>query len=327
MNVVISIAEHEIEMAHRWFDWVIELGGTAGHALFLMPAANARVADVGIKASKAFGGRISILKDDEAETSDWQVTEALRSAAGPNSAFRQVAWHFFHKKLGPYFWCELDCIPLKKDWLDRLEIEYRSCGKPFMGAYVEIAMVPVHMSGNAIYVNVPIEAPALIMRTEWTPRDQEQSFELAFDIAGAAEVLPKAHWTKLIQHKFRYEGFKNRAEFDAVIDPNAVVFHSDKKGTIYQYLRQNFSVSDASNKIEVATDGRNAEGGTAPKPVEVNAGASVARPNSGNEIPREISRDELVKQTVAVLKSLCTSPHATSQVRKELKRQKVISKC
>ena len=36
------------------------------------------------------------------------------------------------------------------------------------------------------------------------------------------------------------------------------------------------------------------------------------------------SRDELVKDAVAVLKSLCTSPRATSMVRKELKKQKVM---
>lgn len=38
------------------------------------------------------------------------------------------------------------------------------------------------------------------------------------------------------------------------------------------------------------------------------------------------SRDELVKDAVAVLKSLCTSPRATSLVRKELKKQKVVAK-
>jgi hypothetical protein len=97
------------------------------------------------------------------------------------------------------------------------------------------------MSGNAIYVNVPELAPTLVQRTNWTPRGQEQSYELAFDIAGAREVLPKAHFTNLIQHKFRFKGFESWSEFYAVIDPNAVVFHSDKSGSIYKYLRENLS--------------------------------------------------------------------------------------
>ena len=241
MNVCISIAEHELEMAHRWMDWVIELGGTDGHYLYIIPASGINVPETVRKANAAFGGRVKIIKDEESQTSDWQNTEQLRSASGPNSAFRQVAWHFYMNKLGPYFWCELDCIPLRKDWLDRLETEYKSCGKPFMGAHVQIESVPEHMSGNAIYVDVPEQAPGLVQRTNWTPRGQNQSFELAFDIAGAKDVLPKAHFTNLIQHKFRFKGFESRAEFDAVIDPNAVVFHSDKKGTIYKYLRENLS--------------------------------------------------------------------------------------
>jgi hypothetical protein len=240
MNCVISIAEHELEMAHRWFDWMIELG-TDGHLLHLIPSAGLDISSLIPKAHQSCNGRYSIIKDEEDQTSDWQNTEQLRSASGPNSAFRQVAWHFYHGQLGPYFWCELDCIPLRKDWLDRLETEYKSCGKPFMGAHVEIESVPEHMSGNAIYVNVPELAPGLVQRTNWTPRGQERSYELAFDIAGAREVLPKAHFTNLIQHKFRFKGFESRAEFDAVIDPNAVVFHSDKKGTIYKYLRENLS--------------------------------------------------------------------------------------
>src|SRR6266478_6243276 len=242
MKVAISIAEHELEMAHRWIDWVIELGGTDGHSLFLIPASGVDIKAIIPKADKAFGSRVTIIIDYEAEKGDWQNTEPLRSASGPNSSFRQVAWHFYMNKLGPFFWCELDCVPLRKDWIDKLEAEYKSCVKPFMGAHVEIENVPEHMSGNAIYpTNVPEEAPTLVQRTEWTPKGQTKSFELAFDIAGARETVLKAHFTNLIQHKFRYEGFKNRTEFDAVIDPNAVVFHSDKNGTIYKYLRENLS--------------------------------------------------------------------------------------
>jgi hypothetical protein len=245
MNVAISIADHEREMAHRWFGWSSELGGTDGHSLYLIPAAGVNISDILPKAEKAFGGRVNVLKDDEGQTSNWQITEPIRSASGPNSAFRQVAWHFYLNKLGPWFWCELDCIPTRKDWLDKLEAEYKvglSKGKPFTGGRVLLESVPEHLTGNSVYPwNVPEEAPTIVMRTNWTPRDQERSFELAFDIAGAQEVVPKSHFTQLIQHKFRYEGFKSRTQFDAVIDKNAVVFHSCKDGSIYGYLREQLS--------------------------------------------------------------------------------------
>ncbi len=255
MRVVVSIAEHEIQMAHRWMDWVCELGGTEGHHLHLIPAAGVDISALIPKATKAFNGNLSIIKDEEGQTSDWQIPDFLRSAGGPNSAFRQVAWHFHNNNLGPYFWCELDCIPMRKDWLDRLEAEYRECGKPFMGADVQIESVPPHMSGNGIYVDPVMNAPSLVRRTNWIPKGQDKAFELAFDIAGAREVLPKAHFTVLIQHKFRFKGFESRYEFDAVIDKNAVVFHSDKKGTIYKYLRENLSgvpVPEESNRITEA---------------------------------------------------------------------------
>lgn len=363
MNVVVSIAAHEIEMARRWFDWVIELGGTEGHSIFMIPASGLPIAEIVAKAVTAFGGRVTIIVDEEAEKSDWQISEPTRSASGPNSAFRQVAWYFYHKKLGPYFWCELDCIPLKKEWLDQLEAEYKECGKPFMGANVEIANVPPHMSGNGIYTDIIAQAPSLVMRTNWSNNEQSQSFELAFDIAGAREVIPRAHWTKLIQHKFRYEGFKSRQEFDAVIDPSAVVFHSDKSGSIYPYLRENLSGGEkqpCKHGAAEAKDGLNSaivQPNNAPPPAQkpLTAVPALAEPprcdttasgearesekperrgisaqseikldsRGGSQTP---SRTDLVKDAVSVLKSLCTSPHATSQVRKELKRQKVITK-
>ncbi len=243
MRCVISIAEHEREMAFKWFDWVSELGGTEGHSLHIIPAAGMDMKEIYAKADKAFPhSGVTTQIDYEEQTSDWQNRELIRSASGPNSAFRQVAWHIFQNKTGPWFWCELDCIPTRKDWLDRLEAEYKSCGKPFMGAQVLIETVPEHMSGNAVYPqNVPEEAPLLVMRTAWKPKGQEQRFELAFDVAGAKDVLPKAHWTNLIQHIFRHKGFESRAEFDATIDPNAVVFHSCKDGSIFKYLRENLS--------------------------------------------------------------------------------------
>jgi len=285
VNVCVSIAEHEIQMANRWMDWVIELGGTDGHHLHLIPSVGVDISTLIPKANQAFGGRVSVIKDEEGQKSDWQITQPMRSASGPNSAFRQVAWHFYMNKLGPYFWCELDCIPIKKGWLDVLEAEYNACGKPFMGANVQIESVPEHMSGNAIYWNVPEQASGLVKTTNWTPRGQNQSFELAFDIAGAKHVLPKAHFTNLIQHKFRFKGFESRLEFDAVIDPNAVVFHSDKKGTIYKYLRENLSGN--TGVAHRADDG--AESGSPP------AQASVPEWQGGND-PRAYTDESGVER-------------------------------
>jgi hypothetical protein len=246
LNIAISLVEHEDELALKWFSWVAELGGTEGHNLFLLPAHGYNAINVIAQAKQAFQS-VTVLQDSEKEKSDWQNPEPLRSASGPNSSFRQFAWHFYYAKLGPYFWCEIDCIPTRKDWLDKLQSEYRSCGKPFMGAKVEIERVPLHLSGNACYPqNVPEVAPTLVMRTNWTVEGKE--YELAFDIAGAVETLRQAAFTNLIQHKFRHPGFKTRAEYEATIDRNAVVFHSCKDGSIIPFLREDLGgVLNAEN--------------------------------------------------------------------------------
>ncbi len=267
MRVVISICKHELELADRWFDWVCELGGTEGHSLHLIPSSGTDIKNVFEKANRAFHNQVSVQIDYEAQTSDWQNTVQMRSASGPNSSFRQVAWDVYMNKKGPFFWCELDCIPLRKDWLTTLETQYKLCGKPFMGARVQIEGVPEHMSGNAVYPqNVPEEAPTLVMRTDWIPKGQDKRFELAFDVAGSKEVLPKAHWTNLIQHKFRFGKFESREHFDSVIDRNAVVFHSCKDGSIFKYLRENLSgtpailtandrITEQTPKVDAAQDG------------------------------------------------------------------------
>ncbi len=242
MRVVISICKHELRLAHDWFNWVLDLGGPEGHSLHLIPSSGTDIKDIFEKANRAFHNQVSVQIDYEAETSDWQNTDLMRSASGPNSSFRQVAWDFEHFKKGPWFWCELDCIPLKRDWLRRLESEYAvavSKGKVFMGAHVLIERVREHMSGNAVYPeNTPSEAPLLVQRTNYVCDGQPQPLGLAFDVAGAPDVIPKAYWTNLIQHKFRYGKFESREQFDSVIDPNAVVFHSCKDGSIFKYLRE-----------------------------------------------------------------------------------------
>lgn len=237
MNVAMSIVEHEKEAALRWLKWADELG-TAGHRLFLLFTAGWDASEVKTKAELAFFGATSFIQDAEAQTSDWQEHEAARSASGPNSSFRQIAWHMSVNKLGPWLFCETDAIPLKKGWLEALEAEYIKGGMPFMGAKVEIPGIDTHLSGNAIYPQeTPSHAPSLVMRSDWIPSGSNTRYELAFDIAGAREVLPKSHFTPLIQHIFRHPGFKSRKEFEAVIDPNAVLFHSNKDGSIFRYLR------------------------------------------------------------------------------------------
>lgn len=64
-----------------------------------------------------------------------------------NWAFQCVA-HKMSQQQSAWLWMEADAIALTPDWLDRLQSEYDSCGKAFMGPVVQHLG---HLQGTSIY--------------------------------------------------------------------------------------------------------------------------------------------------------------------------------
>jgi hypothetical protein len=225
MHVILAYCHADLDQAKRWRDWVAELGGVSAHHIHtLTQADNARL-DFSVFASS------TDVIDYEKETSEWSsgASNTGRSAAGPNSMFRQAAWHAHYTFRAPFLFIEPDCIPLAPDWLDRIETEYEACGKPFMGALVprSAAGTPQHMSGNAVYpADVATRCTSIMLARHW-----------AWDVAGAEQVVPMMHETKLIQHSFRHPGFTSQDQFVTDVSPEARVFHSCKDGSIIPFLR------------------------------------------------------------------------------------------
>lgn len=327
MNVALAYHKGDRDQAVRWMEWVRDLGGIGSHQLFTICAFDCEPIE-GILPS-------TMIPDSErVPGGEWSASSAARSAAAPNAMLRTFAWHFHLQKLGPWAFIEPDCIPLKPGWIDSLEQEYLLAGKPFMGARVLIPNVPEHLTGNSLMPeNVPELAPSLIMRTNWITEGKE--YELAFDIAGAKEVLPQSHFSVLIQHKFRHPGFKTREEFEATIDPRAVVFHSCKDGSIYPFLRKTdtdegfVQAAGAAAARIVAEEQVNREWGGTPEQV-VEGFRKLAEPRTESSTTAPVtghlngdSRESLVRDTVAILKQLCTAPRYIAQVRRELKAQGV----
>lgn len=324
MNIAISVAPHETEMALRWFQWCHELGPMTGHALFLLPAAELDATQIILAAQDAFAGAVTVLRDAEAITSNWQSSDLARSASGPNSAFRQICWHFYLQKLGPFFFNELDCIPLKKDWARMLEEAYYKAGKPFFGAQVLIQNVPEHLSGNSVYSQDSVAiAPTLVMRTNWKPPGG-QEFELAFDVAGAREVLGQCAFTNIIQHQFRHKGFRTRAEVDALLHKDAICFHSNKDGSLIHFLRGGEDFEPEPTEAEqvvvgvsqILTEEAHSDTETG------NVSAVTIESNGANQ--SRDTRAALTRDTVAILSQLCDTPSRKALVQRELKRQKIV---
>jgi hypothetical protein len=128
----------------------------------------------------------------------------------------------------PFLFMEPDAVPLCEGWIDQIEVEYRACGSPFMGDYVDLSSLGDggidHMSGIAVYDwNLSIHAPRLF-------NCNNGKEEFAWDIFAASDIVPKMHRTNLIQHDWE----KYRKKPVDVSSPRlgAVIYHPDKQGVL-----------------------------------------------------------------------------------------------
>jgi hypothetical protein len=207
------------ELGVLWLDWVAELSANSIRNYELVLLSPTRTA---LPPSLDAWGKVTKFVENHA-VAQWPQ--------GPNRVFQQVLWFYYHKKLqGPFFWVEPDCMPLTPDWLDLVADEYRRCDKPFMGAVVDPNppknRAPRHMTGNAVYPDKAyILAPRLM-----------EAHHTAWDVHAAPQILPKAHLTKLIQHDWRRPEIETADELRRILQPEAVLFHSDKYGAIPRLL-------------------------------------------------------------------------------------------
>ena len=160
-----------------------------------------------------------VLRPDfsEGENRDWRPN---------NRMFRNVVDYFQFKmpKTGAFFFLEPDCSILQKDWFSRLVGAYKAGRKPFMGVKRHAKLktgqnLPPHINGCAFYPNgaIPIAslAPAL-----YSASRNDHPEAAPFDVAGGADVMPRATLTNLICVDFNVT---------PTINPEAVLWHGDKR--------------------------------------------------------------------------------------------------
>lgn len=251
LNVVLPFNERDLPAAIRLLKWCFMLSGTLQTRLFLLPFKGLDyTGDLPTAADFAFS-EVKVIRDGEGIESDWQDDGEIRDAAGPNSMFRQAAWFFYlNQALGPWLYLEPDCVPLTPDWHPQLESEWRNCGKDFVGAtmrHKNASPNDEYMNGVAIYpANAVQLAPSLVNRTHW---EQHPEKEVAFDIAGATEVLRRGHITKKIQILYRAK-FKSKKDYLSKVTREAVLFHGDREGSIIKIL------GGATEKTPAPTESR-----------------------------------------------------------------------
>jgi len=261
------------QLAVKWCDWCARLGGIENTELVVLVPD-----EITLPPSTQFWKNVYRIRD-RSTAQGWPY--------GPNSAFCQLAWAMHYRKGSdePWLFCEPDCIPLKKSWLAELEDAYRRGGKPFMGVLVPAGPnFPDHMAGNGVYPARAVAlAPSLV---------SEKKMNVAWDIRGAAQVVPKMQPTRLIHQLYRRPPFNSLEEFQATIPAEAVLFHSDKYGRIIQLL------SGVSPHV-AGDSGDNTQPAAATEPTSVNG----EQPENAQSRPSVFSTAEICELISANIKS------------------------
>ena len=228
MLCVLSICHKEAQTALKLAQWIRELGGVGNHECLLSvnrTMASAKLHEPIMDELKAAFRVVTFyIQSPEDERPGPPQMPHVYSA---NNAFIRVNKDVIDDHSDtPYFWLEGDAIPLVSDWLDRIQTEYFAAGKPFMGARVIYPNTPEHMSGVAVYRAIGRNAPDYVMAQN-----------NAWDVVAASQILPKAHFTGLIQHDWKAAPFNSQEDI-ARIRSGVVVYHQCKDGSLIDRLRE-----------------------------------------------------------------------------------------
>lgn len=211
--------------------WIEEIGAGKNHDILLVPDNNIDTTEHQAVAKRAFKSvKVNAIQSEKVP---WPFSQ--------NHAWKCTVDYIVHFNLGPFFYLESDAIVLCADGFDRLEAEYLSCGEQFMG-YLEWAGTDsAHMNGVAFYGDIIKYAPSLL--TAPTPQDVKDIGQnhMAFDMAGAREVLHHMHRTDLIQFQYKKETQLIQDESLSWLNPDAVLFHTCKLVEIFDLLRKKIS--------------------------------------------------------------------------------------
>jgi hypothetical protein len=226
MIVAISYHQGDQQLMTRWANRVKQLGPYLNHEIILSPCHGATTDKIKLPLENCFR-KVHVVPSGHQEKG-WPIS--------CNRAFQNICWSSMLTTRQPFLFMEPDAIPLCEGWIDQIEEEYRNCGQPFMGDFVQLSTSDIqngidHMSGIAVYDwNLSIHAPRLFNCTNGRE-------EYAWDIWAASDILPKMRQTNLIQHDWRGTGDKPHQWRKNNVDPSfvregAVIYHPDKRGVL-----------------------------------------------------------------------------------------------
>lgn len=257
MIVAIPYCHKDISQAELLLEFVDELGGCRKHSCLLVSESKLTDADsakLRKLAKLCFKSVTSIrtpydIKLSKTGDTPWPV--------GPNWMFYCTALHIGMTAKEPFIFLEPDCTPMCEGWLDKIEAEYLTCQKPFLGPVITTqnkSFVPRYLNGTSVY-------PANALKYFHSSMvDFLKGAGNAFDVAASSNTVPNAHFTKLIQHGYTddiginrwgthpnpplvFKSVKEAGDPDhvvtpKVIRPETVLFHPCKNGSLIELLRK-----------------------------------------------------------------------------------------
>jgi hypothetical protein len=235
MLAVLNFSHRDHDLALNLLRWITELGGCKGHDLFLSCNRMAAEANMPLalseEAAKSFDN-VGLYVQGSEDERGWPVA--------CNHAWREMVFHINDRVKRPWLWLEPDVTPLKPGWMDAIAAEYDKAGKGFMGCDVNVAGSKRHVSGVAVY---PPNVMAACKRRYLNGLNAHEDPKMceAWDMYFAAEFMPHAHLTPLIQHIQHWPGYPDAPTFKESgpeINPDAVLFHRVKDGSLIERLRK-----------------------------------------------------------------------------------------
>jgi hypothetical protein len=210
--------------------WIKQLGGCPGHTALIVADANLpwHHAQTAVALATESFDAVQFITNGQA-VDGW--------IPGSNSLWLAAAKHCSVHDIDGWLWLEPDAVPLKPGWLDVLDCAYQETVSDILaGCYPGNlpSVPPVMMTGIAVYPNTAIAfyrdvVEAFDVQLSRTAIDYVQPTNLIQQFWGVPGLPPtfRDTLTGAPRHAFTLDK----------LDPQAVVFHRNKDGTLIELLR------------------------------------------------------------------------------------------
>ena len=224
MLLVYPISNFDLTLAKAIAGWIVDLGGVQDFPALLVvdpeipPEEWRMVRAILEKAFKSVSAVYASL--DPSVDKGWP--------AGPNAMFRAAAAaapEIFPEL--PWYFFEPDNTPLASDWLKRIEAEYASADRPFVGVLQQSwrllmpqnERIPAgqHLVGTGVYPSRLFQYTQAHIQS----RDPMNGRVIAFDVAMQTDIVDGnfAKHTNLIQHNWLTCNYRREADGKIHCDP------------------------------------------------------------------------------------------------------------